>query len=93
MLPKPASNVLRIDAAPKSARPQPPDSNPPVATRKKRIGSVLEQNKDQMFLLFRHGSTPRYLSVQFETPEREIVGIINERFDQRLRLAAMRKAA
>lgn len=68
--------------------PQPPQT--PMSLRRARVpqGSVLEQNRVNMFLKFRAGTLPRSLAATYGTSEHGVCSIINEQINLRLRRAA-----
>ncbi len=83
---KPATkaSVLQMPARINDTDPQPPQT--PMSLRRARVpnGSILEHNREQMFLRFRRGTLPRSLAATFGTSEAGVCQIINEQFELRL---------
>lgn len=82
------ATLLQFPAQSNPQGPQGPDS--PEDTRRKRrpSGSILEQNREQMFVRFRANTLPRSIAATFQTSEREVIAIINAEIDRRLQRRA-----
>lgn len=79
-----SANLIQFPSQGKPQDPQGPDSPEDTRRVRRAPGSVLQHNREQMFVRFRANTLPRSIAATFQTSEREVVAIINAEFDRRL---------